>query len=127
MVEDPVWYIFGRCPPSDNQIMYCQTRLDDIKDLKDNIFIDGIEIKDEMRFFKGDGPASQFEAGHQKGGNHFCWICPLQADNGSDYLYSASRPYMSLEDRRDKVLLSDEAKIRSNSKYLKYFDSMKKK
>ena len=25
LVEDPVWYIFGRCPPSDNQIMYCQT------------------------------------------------------------------------------------------------------
>ena len=33
-VEDPVWYIFGRCPPSENQIMYCQIRLDDIKKIK---------------------------------------------------------------------------------------------
>ena len=66
-VEDRVWYILGRCPPSENQNMYCQIRLEDINKLKNDIKINGIEITDEMSFFKGDGPASQFEAGHQLG------------------------------------------------------------
>ena len=33
---------------------------------------------------------------------------------------------MSLEDRRKKVLLSDESCRRSDAKYLKYFDALKK-
>ena len=56
-VEDPVWYILGRCPPSENQIMYCQIRLEDINKLINDIKINGKQITDEMSFFKGDGPA----------------------------------------------------------------------
>ena len=56
-VEDPVWYILGRCPPSENQIMYCQIRLEDINKLKNDIKMNGIEITDEISFFKSDGPA----------------------------------------------------------------------
>ena len=93
-VEDPVWYILGRCPPSENKFMCCQIRLEDINKLKNDIKINGIEITDEMSFFKGDGRASQFEAGHQKGGNYFCWVCELEADNCSDFVYSSSRPYI---------------------------------
>ena len=47
-VEDPVWYILVRCPPSENQIMYSQIRLEDINKLKSNIKINGTEIADEM-------------------------------------------------------------------------------
>ena len=79
-----------------------------------------------MAFFKGDGPASQFEAGHQKGGNYFWWVCELEAGNCPDYVYSSSLPYMSLEDRRKKVMLSDESCRRSDAKYLKYIDALKK-
>ena len=31
-----------------------------------------ILIADVMRFFHGDGPTIQFEAGNQKGGHYFC-------------------------------------------------------
>ena len=125
-VEDPAWYILARCSPSENQIMYIQIRLEDINKLKSNIKINGTEITDEMAFFKGDGPASQFEVGHQKGGNYFCLVCELEAGNCPDYVYSSSLPYMSLEDRRKKVLLSDESCRRSDAKYFKYFDALKK-
>ena len=91
--------------------MYCQIRLEDINKLKNDIKINGIEITDEMSFFQGDGPASQFVAGHQKGGNYFCWVCELEADNCSDYVYSLSRPCVH------------ECCRRSDARYLKYFDS----
>ena len=32
----------------------------------------GVLINDVMRIFKGDDPAAQLEAGHQKGGDYFC-------------------------------------------------------
>ena len=41
-----------------------------------------------MRFFHGDGPASQLEAGHQKGGNYFCPTCGVLACRSSENAYS---------------------------------------
>ena len=35
----------------------------------------GIEINDKIRAFKGDHPASQFEAGQQARGNYACLGC----------------------------------------------------
>ena len=32
-----------------------------------------------MRIFKGNDPAAQLEAGHQKGDDYFCWLCPIEA------------------------------------------------
>lgn len=68
MVEKPELYLLARCPSNDQQILYCDTRMEDVLDLKTPVTTEnGINITDVMRFFKGDGPASQFEAGQQKG------------------------------------------------------------
>ena len=62
-VEKPFLYIFGRCPASDEQLKYIDTRSEDLEEML--IPVEG--YTDKMRFFHGDGPACQFEAGQQKG------------------------------------------------------------
>ena len=71
IIERPNLYILARCPSNDQQIMYSDTRMEDILSLKKIKTKNGILIEDIIRVFKGDAPASQFEAGHQKGGNFF--------------------------------------------------------
>ena len=39
----------------------------------------GVVINDVMRILKGDDPAAQLGAGHQKGGGYFCWLCTIEA------------------------------------------------
>ena len=78
MIETPKVYIFGRIHGSTSITVYSQTRMEDIEELKKPLEIDnGVEIYDIMRLFKGDGPSCQVEAGQQKGGNYFCWICGI--------------------------------------------------
>ena len=53
-VEKPAFYLLARCPSNDKQILYSDTRLEDVKKLKYPTFTDsGISIMDCMRFFKG--------------------------------------------------------------------------
>jgi len=54
-VELPETYILARCTASDNQLLYGETRLEDIRTLAKPIVFDadGIQIHDEMRFFTG--------------------------------------------------------------------------
>ena len=56
-----------------------------------------IKIYDEMKFFKGDGPASQFKAGKQKGRNHVCLICDINAADRSIYSYLLNRTCSGLK------------------------------
>ena len=39
----------------------------------------GHKIIDKLRFFLGDDPIAQLEAGKQKGGNYVCPTCPIKA------------------------------------------------
>lgn len=48
----------------------------------------GVGYKDVLRVFNGDNPASQFEAGHQRGGYYSC-IC-------------FRKPLITLKDRFDQ-------------------------
>ena len=73
-VEKPVMYLLARCRADDSQFMYSNTRMEDMIDLSNSLTVkDDINIYDKCRFFKGDGPACQHEAGQQKGG-HFFWL-----------------------------------------------------
>ena len=72
-VEKPFLYIMARCPSNKQQFLYAEERIKDILNLKEDLaLLSGIKIHDVFRFFKGDAPAHQFEAGHQKGGNYVC-------------------------------------------------------
>ena len=85
---------------------YTATRCEDLELLDETIPWQGIAIHDKMRLFKGDGPAAQFEAGHQKGGNYPCWGCSIYKGDISNFVHASSLPLISLNDRVDKVLSS---------------------
>ena len=67
IVEKPELYIVARYKSSDEQLAYAETRTVCLKDLDKNLYFNGIEITDRMRFFKGDGSAVEYESGQQKG------------------------------------------------------------
>ena len=70
IVETTMIFILARCPSHDQHLLYSEERLDDILKLNENTKTSSnIEIIDKPHIFKGDKPASQFEAGQQKGGN----------------------------------------------------------
>ena len=56
-----------------------------------------------MFYFVGDAPASQLEAGQQKGGHFFCWHCPVRATRGRDLAYVLNCERQTLQERIDKL------------------------
>uniref|UniRef100_A0A8W8NYK1 Uncharacterized protein n=1 Tax=Magallana gigas TaxID=29159 RepID=A0A8W8NYK1_MAGGI len=59
-----------------DQLSYTSTRLEDINSLHQPTYFKGTSIYDVLRVFSGDGPARQFEAGHQRGGHYSC-LCGI--------------------------------------------------
>ena len=68
-----------------------------------------------MRFFHGDGPQQQFEAGEQKGGNAGCASCSGDARMYKDLAVSFSRPHLTLSERLKKVLQGPAGKNKRNA------------
>ena len=59
-IEKPYIYILARCPPTDDQIKYVQTRVEDLKEMKIKIDNEQGEIIDKMRFFSWRCTCMQF-------------------------------------------------------------------
>ena len=102
-VEKPVIYILARCPPTDEQIKYTQTRVDDLKEFQHKLQTKKEDVTDVMRFFHGDSPACSFEIGHQKGGNYFCWDCGIFAEKSDDITHAYYTDSQSIQSRLDKI------------------------
>ena len=101
--------------------------MEDVIELRDpTISPDGIAVNDVIKFFKGDGPAAQLEAGQQKGGEYFCWCCSLSSHRSNDIQHSFYQPSMSLEERRLKVLESLRSTNRSYRKDTKLYKDLSK-
>ena len=79
-----------------------------------------------MRFFKGDGPSCQFEAGQQKGGHYFCWICGIVAYRTRDYAHAAYRKWLSFADRQEKVLRTENSRDKSRKGFVKLYSNLNK-
>ena len=60
-------------------------------------------INDSARFFKGDCPACQFEAGQQKEGNFFCKSFSIHSDHVKNICFSNTKEMMSPHDQIEKV------------------------
>ena len=103
-IERPELYIIGRFRANDEQLGYIDSRIVCLKGLEHNLTVNGIDIKDVMRFSHGDGPAAQFESGQQKGGNFFCSCCGIFADRIAELDHALNCPYLTLEDKRTKIL-----------------------
>ena len=125
-IEKPNLYILGRCPSNEQQLLYSQERVDEIIQLKDPLDIDNMQIKDTARIFKGDNPAAQLEAGQQKEGHYFCFVCKMKSIYNKSLFYALQLPYMSLQDRVDKILCSTTTKLQMKINNTNYFANLKK-
>lgn len=100
VVERPHLYILGRSKSTnDEQLSFVAERVKDLMNLVQPTCIRGIQITDELRIFSGDGPARQFEAGQQQGGNFSC-ICGIQAEDHRNLHCAYNTTMKSLEERR---------------------------
>lgn len=106
LVERPHVYILGRCGSSEvKQLAYINTRKACLQTLDATVAtLNGIQITEVMRFFHGDGPQQEFEAGEQRGGNAGCASCSGDARLYKNLAVSLSRPHLSLPERLTKVL-----------------------
>ena len=81
-IEEPQLYLSLRGPSNDQQILNSEERVTDLLKMQKPIqCLNGVMINDVARFFKGDSPALQFEAGQQKGGNFFCTSCSIHSNH----------------------------------------------
>ena len=81
LVEAPSLYLVARSSSRDqDQLCYVETRLECLQELSKPISTaSGTPVADRMRFFHGDSPSRQYEAGQQRGGGGF--YCALSGAN----------------------------------------------
>ena len=126
IVEKPEVYLVGRCRANDEQLAYSETRLECLLELSQPTKVNGeIVVEDVMRFFHGDGPASQIEAGHQKGGNYFCVSCPIHAGCTTDIYRSYIQPTIDISDRIKLLMAGEICKSNTLKKSLKPLEKLK--
>ena len=126
-VEKPFLYIMARCPSNEQQLLYVEERMKDILNLNEDLALpSGIKIHDVFCFFKGDAPARQFKAGHQKGGNNVCVACPIHSNLIYDLVHLYSLQNMSLEDRVNKIRLSIQSSDKLRKNCTKLYENLKR-
>ena len=116
LVERPHVYILGRCGASKvEQLAYTKTKKACLQRLSEPVLTsNGVQITDIMRFFHGDGPQQEFEAGEQKGGNAGCASCSGDARKYKDLAVFLRRPHLNLSEHLKKVLQGPTGKNRRN-------------
>ena len=91
-VQKPELHI-ARCQSNDNQLLYSEERLEDLLEINTPITSNnGVLINDVIRTLKGGDPAAQLEARHQKVGDYFCWLCPIEAAATKIIILSLKQP-----------------------------------
>ncbi|CAC5364623.1 unnamed protein product [Mytilus coruscus] len=104
IVEKPQLYILGRSASKDiDQISYTKARIEDLKQMTNKIRYGDIDLIFKLRLFSGDGPARQFEAGQQRGGNFSC-ICGVESKSHMNLECCYQMIPLDLEDRRKLVV-----------------------
>ena len=113
-IEKPQVHFIAQCSSADEeQLMYSETRLECIQQLKGNVTIEGVEYEDKMRFFHGDNPARAHEAGQQKGGNYFCSTCEVNSFMTDDLAHVLNCKVVTLEERQ-KSIMSGKISLRNS-------------
>lgn len=99
-------HILGRSSSSlDDQALFSAARNQCISKLDTPLELcDGIKVFDVLRFFHGDGPAQQFEAGNSVGGTYCCVGCGVNWDRIDDIAYAYRCQQLSLADRQQFLL-----------------------
>ena len=105
-IEKPEVHIIARSSSStEDQLLFVETRRECLKQIKETLrTTTGVEVHDVVRFFYGDGPAAQFEAGQKQGGTYCCVGCGADSGRFTDIAYSYRAPKRSLLERQEFVL-----------------------
>lgn len=96
IVEKPETHIIGRSSSStQDQLMFIGIPKERLQQMRNTLkTMAGVEIRD-IRFFYGDSPAAQFEAGHKQGGAFCCVGCGAHSGRFADIAYSYRAPKQS--------------------------------
>ena len=71
----PKKLMMGVCGSGDaDQMLFIPTRQECLHGLSQPINLQGVDIKDKMRFMNGDNPSVEFEDGTQKGGHRQVFV-----------------------------------------------------
>ena len=105
-VEDPQIHILGKSTSSlKDQAQFSEKRRECLASLNLDLRTkSGIPVTDVMRFFHGDGPAMQFEAGNKIGGYYCCVGCDSQSTRFDDLVYCFHAHRLSLSERQQFIL-----------------------
>ena len=105
-VEAPEIHILGRSSSSlEDQALFTACRNECLSKLSTPLSLSsGEQVIDVVRFFHGDGPAQQFEAGHTIGGNYCCVGCGVKCDRIDDIAYAFRCPKLDLQQHKDFLL-----------------------
>ena len=106
LVEKPEINILGRSTSSlEDQMLYSECRRQCLEDLQVVLKTTaGTPVVDVLRFFHGDGPAQQFEAGHKIGGKYSCVGCGALTSRFDDFAYCHHAPRQTFAERQEFVL-----------------------
>ena len=88
-VEKPELYRLTQFQPNDNQLLYSEEQVEDLLEVNTVITSSNtVLINDITRIFNSDNPTVQLEAGHQKGGDYFCCLCPIETNATKNIILS---------------------------------------
>ena len=106
IVEEPEIHILARSTSSlQDQQMFSECRRQCISQLDQKLRTKtGTPITDILRFFHGDGPAQQFEAGNKVGGYYPCVGCDAKSSCFDDLAYCFHANSLTLDDRQKFIL-----------------------
>ena len=105
-VETPEIHILGRSSSSlEDQALFSACRNECLSELNSSLSLrNGTQVTDVLRFFHGDGPAQQFEAGNSIGGNYCCVGCGAKYDRMDDIAYAFRCQKLDMQQRQDFLL-----------------------
>lgn len=106
IVEEPEAHILARSKSSlQDQSMFTQCRIDCLRNMSTTLFTrTGVPINDVIRFFHGDGPAQQYEAGQHIGGDCCCVGCTVKSSRADDLAYTFRSQHLTIAERQVFVL-----------------------
>ena len=101
-VQEPHTYILARSKSSlKEQASFNHYRTNDLNSLGTELYtLKQTPIQDRLRYFHGDGPAQQFEAGAKIGGKYACVGCTATSSMLDDLTYTYHCNHMSIADRQ---------------------------
>ena len=105
-VEKPQLHILAQSGSSDTeQMMYNNTRSETMLHFDASIQTsNGDQINDTIRYFHVDGPAQEFEIGHNRGGNYPCTACNTHVAQFDDLCHAYRKPHITLKDHQQFML-----------------------